>query len=293
MAEGEVDLHIHTRASSDGQHTPEEIFSMAKAAGLKSIAFADHNSVESLDEGLRLSDESGIELVPCFELNTIYDNMDLHLLGFLIDHKEPAFLKWLDYVLEAKMEQAQNRLEKMRSLDFLIDEGALEDAAKGKTPTGSTFLEALLSREEGRKDPRLQPYIDGDRSDSPALNFYRDYFRKDKPAFVPLDACPTEEGIRRIKEFGGIPVQAHPSDTGDRIIVKLIEAGLMGLEAYSSYHSPEESGHFCTIAAEHKILVTAGSDFHGKKIKPNVDFASVGGNSYNIVERLKDARKRI
>lgn len=292
-SKGEVDLHIHTTASSDGQHSPEEIFRMAHSIGLKAISFADHNSVDHIDEGFRLSEESGIELIPCFELNTLYDNMDLHILGFFVEHREPEFHRWLDDIHEAKREQAKKRLKALQSLDFAIDAKSLETVAQGRIPTGSTFLDALLSRKEGRNDPRLRSYIDGEKSDSPAFNFYRDYFRKDRPAFVPLEICPTEVGIRRIKEFGGIPVQAHPSDTGDEIIERLIEAGLMGLEAYSSYHNPAECEHFRAIAQKHDILVTAGSDFHGKKIKPNVDLSCISGNNYEVVEKLKDARKRL
>lgn len=292
MAEGGIDLHIHTTASSDGQHTPEEIFTMAKAKGLEAIAFADHNSVDNIDEGLRLSEAFGIELIPCFELNTLYDDMDLHLLGFYIDYRDPEFHLWLAEIHKAKRKQANGRLAALNNLGFIIDSSDLERVAKGKIPTGSTFLEALLAG-EGENDPRLEPYIAGVKSDSPALNFYRDYFRKDKPAFVPLNVCPTEEGIRKIRKFGGIPVQAHPSDTGDEAILNLIESGLMGLEVYSSYHTREETDHFRILTEKYDLLVTAGSDFHGKKIKPNVELACVGGNSYELVERLKVAREKI
>ena len=79
----------------------------------------------------------------------------------------------------------------------------------------------------------------------------------------------------------------------DEIITRLIDAGLMGLEAYSSYHNAEESEHFHRLAESHNILYTAGSDFHGKKIKPNVELASVAGSSYEVVESLRNARKKI
>lgn len=293
MPDGEVDLHIHTTASSDGQHSPEEIFRMAKTEGLRTIAFADHNSVGSIEEGFLLSKTFDIELIPCFELNTMYEGMDLHLLGYFIDYKEPAFHKWLAEIEAAKWRQAKDRLRALKSLDFRIEEADLERAAHKKIPSGATFLKALLEKEGPSADPRLRPYTDGDRSDSPSLNFYRDFFRKGKPACVPLDVCSTEEGIRNIKQFGGVPVQAHPSDTGDEIIGRLIDAGLMGLEAYSSYHNAEESEHFYRLAKKNNILYTAGSDFHGKKIKPNVELASVAGSSYEVVERLRDARKKI
>ncbi len=288
-----VDLHIHTTASSDGQHTPKEIFQMAKAIDLKAITFSDHNSVSNLDEGMELSLIFDIEFIPCFELNTLFEEMDLHILGYYIDYKNSAFLRWLDEIQKAKHEQAEKRLSILKSLDFTINKQDLDTAAKGMVPSGATFLQALLSREEGRNDPKLKPYIDGARSESPALNFYKDYFKKDKPAFLPLDVCSIEMGISKIKQFGGVPVQAHPSDTGDENIVKLIDLGLMGLEAFSSYHTPEECEHFHHLASDNNILYTAGSDFHGKKIKPNVELGAVSGNDYEIVERLKDARNRL
>ena len=45
-----IDLHIHTIASSDGQHTPREIFAMARRLELCAISFADHNSRESVEQ---------------------------------------------------------------------------------------------------------------------------------------------------------------------------------------------------------------------------------------------------
>ena len=293
MPDGEVDLHIHTTASSDGQHSPEEIFHMAKAKGLRAIAIADHNSVAALEEGFILSESSAIELIPCFELNTIYEGMDLHLLGYFVDYKEPSFHEWLAEIEAAKWSQARGRLKALKSLDFSIEEADLQKAAHAKIPSGATFLKALLEKEGTSVDPRLRPYIDGERSDSPSLNFYRDYFKKGKPACVPLDVCTTEEGIGKIKKFGGVPVQAHPSDTGEEIILKLIDAGLMGLEAYSSYHNAKESDYFYNLSQKQGIIYTAGSDFHGKKIKPNVELASVAGSGYEVVEKLKDARKKI
>ena len=293
MPDGEVDLHIHTTASSDGQHSPAEIFKMAKAKDLKTIAFADHNTVGSIEEGLELSKTYNIEFIPCFELNTIFDGMDLHLLGYFIDYQDTDFHKWLKEIEAAKWAQADARLNALRSLGFQITRSDIERLAQSRIPSGATFLSALIENNQTKNDPRLKPYIDGDRSNSPSLNFYMDYFRKGKAASVPLEVCSTREGIKKIKDFGGVPIQAHPSDTPDEIISKLIDAGLMGLEAYSSYHSNKQCAHFDALTKKHDILFTAGSDFHGKKIKPNVELASVAGSGYEVVEKLKDARKKI
>jgi predicted metal-dependent phosphoesterase TrpH len=154
-----------------------------------------------------------------------------------------------------------------------------------------SFLKAILSHPENRRDPRLRPYIDGDRSRSPYVNFYRDYLRGGKPAFVSMEDVSTPEAVRKIKRLGGIPILAHPSDTGEENIRALIRSGLEGLEAYSPYHTPEEQGAFRVFAETHGLLVTAGSDFHGKSVKPDVELGQVYGDHYDLMSRLRERRK--
>lgn len=288
-----IDLHIHTIASSDGQHTPREIFEMAKRIELEAIAFADHNTVGSLEEGFRLSEEFGIEFVPSIEINTIYDELDLHLLAYYIDHRNPQFTAWLDSINEEKKDQAVKRFEKLRGLGFALDYADVERFARGYIPSGATFLKAILSMEENHKDPRIKRYINGDRSDSPSLNFYLDFLRGGKPAYVKLDVCDTISAIKRVKNFGGIPVLAHPSDTPLKVIDTLAKEGLAGLEVYSSRHTKEEIDYFKILAEKYNLLVTAGSDFHGKLIKPNVELACIKGNDYELLQRLKDYKKAL
>jgi hypothetical protein len=287
-----IDLHIHTIASSDGQHTPQEIFRMAGAAGLTAIAFADHNSVASVAAGAALAERCGIEFIPCIEFNSIYRELDLHVLAYFIDHASPRLIAWLQEIREEKKRQAGLRVRKLNELGFVVSMQDVEKFAAGREPTGISYLKALISREENRGDARIQRFIDGDRSDSPYLNFYRDYLRGGKPAFVPMQAVETFSVIQRIKELGGIPVLAHPSETGDEILIDLLEGGLAGLEVFSSYHSPAEEAHFLAIAREYNLVVTAGSDFHGGAVKPNVSLGGVRGNSYELVEKLKEARVR-
>lgn len=286
-----IDLHIHTTASSDGQHSPREIFAMARAKGLRTIAFADHNSIENVGEGLRLSSESGIEFFPCMELNTLHHGLDLHLLAYFIDPQDPALHRWLEEIRAKKIEQGRKRLEKLNELGFFFTAEDLDRYSAGRIPTGRSFLKAILSQDRNRSDPRLRPYVDGSRSASPYVNFYRDYLRGGKPAFVPMDDVETVPAIHGIKQLGGVPVLAHPSDTPEEQLIDLADHGLEGLEAYSPYHSPPEQEAFRRFAESHGLLVTAGSDFHGKKIKPNVDFGEVFGDHYELVLHLKRKRK--
>ena len=286
-----IDLHIHTDASSDGQHSPREIFEMARGKGLRAIAFADHNSVDNVGEGLRLAGEFGIAFLPCLELNTYHNELDLHLLAFYVDHLSQALKSWLDSIHRQKQEQARKRLEMLNRLGFVFTWEDLHNFSHDRIPTGMSFLQAILSREENRDDPRLRPYIKGSKATSPYVNFYRDYLRGGKPAAVIIEEIPTTMAIRKIKELGGIPVLAHPSDTGEKNIRHLVENGLEGLEAYSPYHNLEEQEAFRVLAEKFGLLITAGSDFHGKRVKPDVELGRVMGNSYDLFLKLQEWRK--
>jgi len=282
---------MHTNASSDGQHFPKEIFEMARQKGLRAIAFADHNSVDNVEEGFLLAAEFGLEFFSCIELNTLQQGLDLHLLAYFIDPLSPELQIWLGEIRKKKIEQAKKRLEKLNELGFFFTEDDLQKCSDGRIPTGVSFLKAILNREENQNDPRLGPYINGDRSNSPYVNFYRDYLRGGKPAFVPMEDVSTIVAIQKIKRLGGIPVLAHPSDTGEGNIVHLVEKGLEGLEVYSPYHSLKEQEAFRIFAEFHGFVITAGSDFHGKKIKPDVDLGQVYGDHSNLVIKLKRERR--
>ncbi len=261
---------------------------MAAEKGLRTIAFADHNAMDYVEEGFRLSGEFGIEFFSCVELNTLHRGMDLHLLGFFLETRRPALQAWLGEIREKKQEQAEKRVRKLNDLGFVFSWEDLKKFSADRIPTGMSFLQAILSRNENRGDPRLEPYLSGNRSNSPYVNFYRDYLRGGKPAFVSMEDISTLAAIGKISEMAGLPVLAHPSDTGEENIRELVEHGLQGLEAYSPYHTPAEEEAFRRFAQSRGLLVTAGSDFHGKKIKPDVELGSARGDHAEILHKIHE-----
>jgi predicted metal-dependent phosphoesterase TrpH len=286
-----IDLHIHTTASSDGQHSPEELFQMARGFEFEAIAFADHNSVGSVEDGLTISPEYGIEFIPCIEINTHYEGYDFHLLGYFIDHRDQGLLRWLEGLKADKRRQIRQRVNRLRELGFTLSARDVERYSLGREPTGVSYLKALLEREENRRDSRLRTYIDGERSDSPYLNFYLDYLAGGKPASVPIRFISTLKAIRLVRSLGGIPILAHPSEVKDQRLLDLIGAGLEGLEVYSSYHGEEDERYFKDVCDRYGLLMTAGSDFHGTEIKPDVRLGELRGASYDLLEKLRQAKR--
>ncbi len=264
---------------------------MARNKGLRAIAFADHNSVDNVEEGFRISREFAVEFISCLELNTLHNGLDLHLLAFFIDPRSPSLIDWLEKIHRKKQEQAEKRVEKLNELGFAFSWDDLRKFCGGRIPTGMSFLQAILGRQENRQDSRLRPYIDGNRSDSPYVNFYRDYLRGGKPAFAPMEDVSTIGAIGKIKDLGGTPVLAHPSDTGEENIRQLIDYGLEGLEVYSPYHDAPAQENFRAFAEKYGLLITAGSDFHGRAVKPDVELGGIKGNHYDLLLKLKEHRK--
>ena len=141
-------------------------------------------------EGLRLSEEYGIEFLPCLEFDTVYIDYDLHILGYFVDYTSPDCGAWMEEIFEAKLGQTRKRVEKLAGLGFSIDFDEVMRISEGRLPTGATYVKALSGKPENKEDPRVRAFIDGDRSDSPSVNFYLDYLKAGRPAFVPQFQFP-------------------------------------------------------------------------------------------------------
>ena len=70
---------------------------------------------------------------------------------------------------------------------------------------------------------------------------------------------------------------AHPKslDLSDKefliLLKNMISCGLGGIEVYHSSHSFDEMNYYLDISNKYNLLVSGGSDYHGKPVKPNVD----------------------
>jgi hypothetical protein len=63
------------------------------------------------------------------------------------------------------------------------------------------------------------------------------------------------------------PVQLHCDDDEDleRTIGSLAKLGLDGLEIWHSDHAPAQVEQYRRIAARYDLLITGGSDYHGRR----------------------------
>jgi len=266
---------------------------MARAKGITALAFADHNSTANVDEGLRLSREYSIPFVPAIEISSGHRDSDVHVLGYSIDHRSEALTGFLARCLEESVIQNERRVALLVKAGFVLDAADVLAESAGRPPTGRSFLSALAKRAENRDNRELARYATGDRSRSPSLFFYQDWLAGGRPAYVPMSASPTREAIETIRAARGIPILAHPGVYPEQVIREVIDMGVLGLEAYSSYHDTEVSARFVGLCRERGLLISAGSDFHGKAIKPDIELGVAIDNGHEIYLGLKEAHRKI
>ncbi|GAB7053890.1 PHP domain-containing protein [Paenibacillus sp. YK5] len=249
-----ADLHTHTLAS-DGTGSPSDNVRLASEAGLSAVAVTDHDTVGGLAEAQEAGLKYGIAVIPGVEISTVHNGQDIHVLGYWIDEKDSLFLSRLADLRQVRDRRNEMMVARLQELGISI---TMEDVLKS----------VQASKKEG--DTIGRPHIADalvrlGAADSMADAFNR-YLAKGAAAYVNPPRITPFEAVRWIMEAGGAAVLAHPGLYGqDDLIPQLAQAGMIGLEAYHSDHSPEQEEHYAALAQEHDLLITAGSDYHGER----------------------------
>ncbi len=275
----QIDLHMHSYFSDDGQFNEEELIDIAKKNKLKIIAIADHNSVEAIEKAHVLADENNIKLIPAIEIDCTYNDINLHVLAYGIDYKNPKFNQLGQDIIKQELETSYEKIKLVNQLGFEITKEQLDKLSTNGVYTGEMFAEVLLEDQRYLDHQLLIPYRkNGNRSDNPFVNFYWDYFAQGKACYTKVIYPSLEEILNLIHSNGGISVLAHPGNNLKgkfELLDEMVSLGLKGVEAFSSYHSNETNLYFYDKAKELKLLMTCGSDFHGKT-KPSIKMGESG-----------------
>lgn len=249
-----IDLHIHS-TSSDGIFKPAELVKMAAESNLDVIAIADHDSVDGIDEAVSAANDLGITVIPAVELSVEYGKYhDVHLLGYWIDHTDPAFVKMLALFRDTRELRGVKVIEKIN----------LKLGSEGRKPIEIGEVMALAEGALGR--PHIARILIEKGYASTMQDAFTNYLQ---PCNVPKEYLPFDEAVKEIVRIGGVPVLAHPqSITRSRdelatIIRDMSQRGLGGIEAFNTMGFEGDEGFLRSLAESLGLAVTGGSDFHG------------------------------
>lgn len=290
----QLDLHMHSNISNDGEYTPSQLIQLCKQHGLKTVALADHNSVRGIGDAEKSANESGIELIRAIELDCQFEGVNLHLLGYGIDPTVSEFEKNEMDILKKEQNASSKLIHLVQELGIHLEIEEVLDLAIEGVVTGEMIAEVALEDKRNRNYPFLEPYRkNGKRSDNPYVNFYWDFCSQGKPAYVPIQFLGLNEAIQLIRKARGIAVLAHPGiniGQDQKILESIVTCGIDGLEVYSSYHDENMVAFYNNQAEKFHLLKTMGSDFHGKT-KPAIKLGCM--SCHEEIDIYQQFKKRL
>jgi predicted metal-dependent phosphoesterase TrpH len=257
------DLQSHSR-HSDGALAPTDVVKAAAAAGVELLALSDHDTVDGVTEALEAADPLGLRLVPAVEISAVDPaDADLHILGYLIDHRDSTLLARLRSFRGQREARAGAIAARLRELGFALDDDLLaERERQGKSVGRPHLAEAVIGQPENRE--RLE---DEGRTDLSA--FIEAYLIEGRPAFVPRHGPSVAESIAVIHDAGGLAIWAHPFwnlDDPDAVLASIDRFhayGIDGVECFYVTHDRAQTELLADRCEALGLLSTGSADFHG------------------------------
>jgi len=246
-----VDMHVHS-TYSDGTSTVEMLARRAKRRGLSLLCLTDHDTTEGLVPFIKACRYYGVPALSGVELSADSD-FTLHILGYRINPRNAEMAAKLEELREQRGVRNAVICEKLRGLGFDVNAEEIEAEAKGEVVARPHIAEVM----------RKKGYVINTRE------AFNKYLSRGAPAYAPRMRLTAEECISIIERSGGLAVLAHPLQTNlnesglHKLIARLKDAGLWGIEAVYAGHSPEQILQLLQIAGRYSLCPTAGSDFHG------------------------------
>ena len=245
-----IDFHMHTRAS-DGGWTPEKLVDYLVEHGFRAAAVCDHDTMRSVPEVMEHAANGGLLIVPGIEVTTRWGGRQWHLLVYDVDPALP------------------------RGHGFGALVARQEDDLAAAAERGITVYE-----EHGHRLPSLAEVVDGRAllpvhvlltaiKDGHASNLQTAHeLMKGYGEAMTVDV-PLEETVSLAHEAGGTCIIAHPGrDDGagimsvEQLDAMLVEIPIDGLECHYRSYSEDDTDRYRTMAIEHGLLMSAGSDSH-------------------------------
>ncbi|WP_042115050.1 RNase RNM [Escherichia coli] len=247
------DLHSHTTAS-DGCLTPEALVHRAVEMRVGTLAITDHDTTAAIAPAREEISRSGLalNLIPGVEISTVWENHEIHILGLNIDITHPLMCEFLAQQTERRNQRAQLIAERLEKAQI---SGALEGAqrlAQGGAVTRGHFARFLV--ECGKA--------------SSMADVFKKYLARGKTGYVPPQWCTIEQAIDVIHHSGGKAVLAHPGRYNlsakwlKRLVAHFAEHHGDAMEVAQCQQSPNERTQLATLARQHHLWASQGSDFH-------------------------------
>lgn len=249
-----VDMHFHSN-HSDGAFSVKDVLEIVAGAGVTLAALTDHDSIMGIKEALDLAPKMGMKLIPGVEISTMYDEGEVHMLGYDFDPYDPEFNEFLKIRFEERTQKVRETIGKLNDLGYTITFDDVMEQSPGPFVGRPNIARALLQKGYVKSfKEAFSPELIGDKG----------------KAYVAPKGLDPQEAIMRIHKAGGWAVVAHPglyknkTKTGleESDIMRMIGWALDGVEVYHSQHTGAQTKYYHEMSRIHGLKITVGSDYH-------------------------------
>lgn len=212
------------------------------------IAITDHDTAAGVEPARLAAARPGpLRVIAGIELSCTSDGADLHLLGYGVDPAHPGLVAAAAALASQRRERVAEIIARLGTLGVAI---GVPDVV---TPEGNAAV--------GR--PHVAAALVRLGAVTTVPEAFGRWLRDGGPAHVPHRGPSPEEGIRTVREAGGLSVWAHPAPEDTRRFADLRALGLDGVEALRPSLSPASSAAMAQAARAAELFITGGSDWHG------------------------------
>lgn len=247
-----IDLHSHS-IFSDGSSSPEELVALAEQGGVSALALTDHDTTDGLARFTAAGAGSSVQTIAGIELSAEFGNITLHLLGYLFDPANTELQSALEWVRAGRAERNLQILENLNRLGYNLTHDDIRKHAGDDLIGRPHFAAALIEKGHFKHKDKI----------------FQQLLGKGKAAYADRRRLTPEASVEVLCKAGGVPVIAHPGQMKlsvrdlRRLVKRLKEHGLGGIEVWHPTHHPHQSAAFLRICEDFDLVATGGSDFHG------------------------------
>ena len=188
------DLHVHTNYS-DGRFKPSKVIDLAVERNLNGIAITDHDTILGIDKAIEYSKKyKGFEVIPGIELGSIYNDEEVHILGYFIDYTSRELLEATKKLKKDRIERGKKIINKLKTINIDISEKEIDKLDENEF-TGRVHIARILLKEK-----HVNSISDA----------FEKYLKIGAPAYVERKTLTIKESIDLINRSNGLAVLAHP-----------------------------------------------------------------------------------
>lgn len=257
-----IDMHFHSKFSSDGRDEPEEHVKKARERGARLVSLTDHHSLEGQERAGKAARELGLQYVNGVEMAGLVgvagQEFKVHILAYGFRDECPAIRALCDKAQAFREAQVTAVLGGLRRRGIPVERGLFAE------PVGISKIKKWL---------RAGGWVADEKEAANRLvALASSEGREERAGDCCRDTVTARATIEAIRADGGMSFLAHPFMRPEKqggvegtwaVIGKMLALGVDGIEIVNRSNDGGMANHLFAFCLERGLPGTGGTDSHG------------------------------